>query len=240
MRSFAFKNFVDDKFVSKFQNYLESYFDINDIDAEEELIPVMCRYYADKISTLFNFEDVKSNYIKNLSNLSPDLDYTQARKAINVEQSKLETFARLQYCLEDISVGYYDMECLVHLFLIYVKLNKKSVKEIESSKVYQYLYYAFIKRENIDLKQSIAQHAIALQNAMTSLDYDNDYTIFYSHLDNDGTLKLPDKYETKLTKDEIEKYQEIKGEEKALFVVEKLFKERLIAEMHTLDNGKVF
>ncbi len=239
-KTHAFNTFVDDKFVSKFENYLDPCFYINSEDAEDELISAMCRYYADKISEKFSFRDIKANYNKKMSQLNPNLDYIQAKKVIDREQTKLETFARLKYCFEDIKMGYYDIECLAHLFLIYAKLNKKSVKDIQSNKVYQYLYYAYLKRENIDLNLSIPQHAKALQNAMVSVDYNADDFSYFSFLYDDGTLSLTDRYETKLTEDEIEQYNQINGTERAFFVAEKLFKERLILEMHTLDNGKVF
>lgn len=239
-KTHAFNTFVDDKFVSKFVDYLEPHFDVNNEDAESELIEGMCRYYAEYIYEKFSFREIKANYNKKMSQLNPNLDYIQAKKLIDREQTKLETFARLKYCFEDIKIGYYDIECLSHLFLIYAKLNKKSVKDITSNKVYQYLYWAYLKRENIDLNLSIHQHAKALQNAMVSVDYNADDFSYYSFLHDDGTLDLPDRYETKLTEDEIEKYNEINGTERAQFVAEKLFKERLIAEMHTLDNGMVF
>ena len=240
MKTSAFENFVDNKFASKFENYLEPYFDINNADAEEDLISAMCEYYADKIYEKFSFREIRSNYNKKMSQLNPNLDHIQAQKFINREQAKLETFARLKYCFEDIEIGHYDIECLCHLYLIYAKLNKKSVKDITSNKVYQYLYWAYIKRENIDLNLSIHQHAKALQNAMVSVDYNASDFNYFSFLYDDGTLSLPDGHKAKLTEDEIEQYNEINGTERAFFVAEKLFKERLIAEMHTLDNGKTF
>ncbi len=239
-KTHAFNTFVDDKFVSKFAEYLDPCFYIHSVDAEEDLISAMCKYYADYIDEKFSFEEIKANYNKKLSQLNPNLDYVQAKKLIETEQTKLETFARLKYCFEDIKMRNYDIECLTHLFLIYVKLNKKSVKDIKSSKVYQYLYWAYLKRENIELNLSIPQHAVALQNAMVSLDYNKSEINYFSFLYDDGTLTLPDRYETKLTKDEIEQYNEINGTERAFFVAEKLFKERLIAEMHTRDNGIIF
>ena len=240
MTSSSFKKFVDYKFISKFEYYLESYFNINEEDAEEELIHGMCRYYADKIIDKFNFSEIKSNYENNLKNLNPNKDSIQTKKIIAKEQSKLETFARFKYCCEDIKMGYYDMECLAHLFLIYCKLNKKSLKDIQSNKVYQYLNSAYLRREKIDLNHSITQHAKYLQNAMVLVDYNADKWSYFSVLHNNGTLELPNDYETKLTNEEIIKYRELDDEEKAVFVAEKMFKERLIAEMHSLNNGKVF
>lgn len=239
-KTYAFNTLVDDKFVSKFECYLEPCFDINHEEAESDLIAGMCKYYADKIFEKFDFKEIKSNYIKKMSTLNPNLDYAEARKFVNKEQTKLETFARLKYCHEDICMGYYDIESLAHLFLIHCKLNKKSVKDISSSRVYQYLYYAYLKRENIGLDLSIPQHAVALQNAMVLVDHRNDDFTYYSNLYNEGTLELPDRYETKLNENEIKTYNEMNGEQKALFVGEKLFKERLTLEMHTLENGKIF
>ena len=243
--SSAFIKHVDQHFIKPFLPYLSEEFNLSYSFAEEDLIVGMCRCYADKIYDKFDFRQIKEDYKHQISKLSPNLDYVQAQKAISKTQSKLETFARINYCIDEIIHGNYEIDTLVQLYFIYSKLNKKSIKDIQSTKIYKYLNSAFITHAHFSLNKyislSISEHSKLLQNSMVKLDFATDHYLYQATLTNDGKL-ITDKYQFDLTPEEISNYLFMHDEpsEQAIFVAEKEFQQRLIEEMRTQENGMIF
>lgn len=253
----AFQLVVDEQFIRPFLPYLDDNFNINDIDyikdmnAEDKLITAMSMHFCDKIYNKLDFNKIKTNYINNLTNLSPNLDYVQAQKIIAREQTKLETYGRIKYYIERLdSHDELSLDNLVYLYLIYAKLNKKSIKDIKESKVYKYLRLAYSYESHIDINNcvssSLPQLSKDLQESVENLLYD-DKSQYISSLDNSGNLilySLQGEEENKipLTEEEIEIYIWIEDEpyEKDVFIGEKLFKQELRQEMLTQPNGMIF
>ena len=249
--STAYKLYANEQFIKPFLDYIPDYFNINYDNAEEELISAMCWYFGDKINEKLDFYKIKENYIHNLKNLSPNKDYIQAQKIIDREQTKLETYGRIKYYIEKLdSKDALSIDILVYLYLIYAKLNKKSIKDIKESKVYKYLRLAYSYESHIDINNcvthSLSQLSKDLQESVENLFYDNK-SQYISSLDNSGNLiiysfqgdeinKLP------LSQEEIEEYISIENEpyEKDVFIGEKLFKQELRQRMLTLPNGMIF
>lgn len=242
----AYKLYVNEQFIKPFYRYVPDNFKITDAYAEETLIASMCWYYCDKIYEKFNFTDVKNNYKQNMARISPKLDYIQAKKYAKREQSKLETFARIKYGIEDLddNINNPNINILASLYLIYAKLNKKSIEAIKQSKVYKYIKLAYVSETSTtldnSLKFSLPQLANDLYNNITSLIYDADN--FSYTLTQDGTLITNTGHETALTPSEIEEFELLEDDYFQLmqFMSEKHFQQRLIIEMHTLDNGMIF
>ena len=247
----AYKLYVNEQFVNPFRAYLSDDFNINHDNEEEELISAMGWYFGDKIYQKLDFNKIKQNCLHNLKNLSPNKDYIQAKKVIDREQIKLETYGRIKYYVEKLdSKDALSIDILVYLYLIYAKLNKKSIKDIKESRIYKYLKIAYAYNTHINLDNSI-NHTLSelskdLQESVENLFYDNK-SQYISSLDNSGNLilySLQGEEENKfhLSEEEIEEYIYIENEpyEKDVFIGERLFKQELRQEMHTLDNGKIF
>jgi hypothetical protein len=249
--STAYKLYVNEQFIKPFIDYIPDYFNIEYDNGEEELISAMCWYFGDKICEKFDFYKIKENYLHNLKNLSPNKDYVQAHKLIEREQTKLETYGRIKYYLDKLdNHDCLSIDILVYLYLIYVKLNKKSIKYITESKMYKYLRLAYSYETHIDINNcvshSLSQLSKDLQESVENLFYDNK-SQYISSLDNSGNLilySLQGEEENKipLTHEEIEEYISIENEpyEKDVFVGELLFKQELRQGMLTLPNGMIF
>ncbi len=249
--STAYKLYVNEQFVKPFRDYLSDDFNINYDNEEEELISAMAWYFGDKINKKFDFNEIKESYLHNLRNLSPNLDYVQAQKIINREQTKLETYGRIKYYIDKLdSHDCLSIDILVYLYLIYSKLNKKSIKDITESKMYKYLRLAYSYEAHIDINNSVSsslsQLSKDLQESVENLLYD-DKSQYISSLDNAGNLIIysylgEEENKLPLSQEEIEEYISIENEpyEKDVFIGERLFKQELRQEMLTLDNGKIF
>lgn len=249
--SIAYKLYINEQFIKPFRDYLPDYFDIHDENAEEILISVLGWYFGDKINEKLNFNKVKENYVYNLQNLNPNKDYIQARKIIDREQLKLETYGRIKYYVENLdSHDELSLDILVYLYLIYAKLNKKSVKDIKESKMYRYLRQAYSYEAYIDINNSVSsslpQLSKGLQESVENLLYD-DKSQYISSLDNAGNLIIysflgEEENKLHLSQEEIEEYISIEDcpYEKDVFIGERLFKQELRQQMLTLNNGKIF
>jgi len=247
----AYKLYVNEQFIKPFIDYIPDYFNINCDNAEEELISTMCWYFSDKICEKFDFYKIKENYLHNLKNLSPNKDYVQAHKLIEREQTKLETYGRIKYYIDKLdSHDCLSIDILVYLYLIYTKLNKKSIKDITESKMYKYLRLAYSYETHIDINNyvthSLSQLSKDLQESVENLFYD-DKSQYISSLDNAGNLILysylgEEENKIPLSQEEIEEYTYIEDEpyEKDVFVGERLFKQELRQEMLTQPNGMIF
>ena len=242
----AYKLYVNEQFIKPFDRYVPDNFKITDAYTEETLIASMCWYYCDKICDKFNFTDVKNNYKQKISRISPTLDYVQAKKYVDREQSKLEAFARIKYGIEDLdnNINNPNINILASLYLIYAKLNRKSMESIKQSKVYKYIKLAYVSETTTnldnDLKFSLAQLSRDLYNNISSQIYDDDnfsYTIL-----EDGTITTSSGQEIVLTQSEIEEFKSLEDDYFQLiqFMSEKAFQQRLIEEMHTQENGMRF
>lgn len=247
-KTYAFKQFIDKKFINQFASYMPWKYNTNDSDAETDLWCGMCRYYNDKIQKKFNFEQIKQQYKHNLSNLSPNLDVVQKNKFVKREQDKLEAFARIAYSNDDINNHMYELITLIYLFSIYSKLNKKSLNDIASSAVGQYLLYASIEcgiNFPYLLSLPFATQATNLHNSIAVFDYHLANMEFL--LDRGGTYPIvcvnrafKDNYDITLSSDELEYFENLNEDEQVIFINNKHFYERLTNEMHILDNGQIF
>ena len=176
--STAYKLYVNEQFIKPFYDYLPDYFDIHDENAEEILISVLGWCFGDKINEKLNFNKIKENYVYNLQNLSPNKDYTQARKIIDREQTKLETYGRIKYYIEKLdNHDELSLDILIYVYLIYAKLNKKSIKDIKESKMYKYLRLAYSYEAHIDINNSVSSYlpqlSKDLQESVENLLYDD-------------------------------------------------------------------
>ena len=245
----AFKLYVNDQFIKPFDLYLPDYFKLTDAYAEQDLIASMCWYYCDKICDKFNFTDVKNNYKQKIARIDPNLDYIHAKKYVDHEQAKLETFAHIKYGIEDLEdieecVLNPNIHVLADLYLIYARLNKKSLEAIKQSKVYKYIKLVYVSETatNLDtsLKFTLPQLARDLYNNITSLIYDNDNFNYY--LSKEGILTTSNGHKLDLSPNETEEFEFLEDDYFQLiqFIAQKQFQQRLIEEMHTFDNGMVF
>ena len=245
----AFKRFIDKKFVSRFDDYITWHYNLEDQDAEIDLWCAMCRYYNDKIQDKFDFYQVKQQYKYNMAHISPNLDVIQKNKVVKREQDKLEAFARIKYSNDDIKSHSYELIPLMYLFSIYSKLNKKNLNDIASSAVGQYLLYAGmecgINFPHILIDMPLVQQATNLHNSIAVFDYrlaNMEYLIdrgnSYPIICVNRTFK--DNYNIDLTPEELEEFEDLNEDDQVVFINNKNFHERLINEMHTLDNGMKF
>ena len=244
----AFNRFVNQKFINHFKDYMDYSYNVKDEDAEIALQTAMCRYYNNKIQEKFDFKHIKKEYDKNISCLNPNLDVIQKNKILKREQDKLESFARLKYLDEDINTYCYELFQLMYLYIIFCKLNKKSLNDVAKSQVGQYLFYAcmeyhanFPKILNLSLTELTKRlySSVALfDNKLGNIDYilkcgDAIPVVRVN-------IAYKDKYDLELTPEELEDFKELNEDQQVLFIANKHFKERLILEMHTLDNGMIF
>ena len=241
----GFKLYVNQQFTKHFSYYLPDDFSLTHPKAEDHLINAMCYFYCDKIYYSFNFKEIKDNYKRKIATISPELDYIQTQKYVNSEQAKLETFARIKYGimnLNDVIISP-NIHILADLYLIYSKINRKSIKSIKQSKIYKYikLSYASKTSSNLDteLNLSLCELSKDFYNNVDYLIYDNNFK--YQLFEN-GLLKINDGREINLTPSEVKQFKFLEADycQLSQFITEKDFQQHLIEEMHTLDNGMKF
>ena len=250
----AFQLYVDDKFIDKFFFHRPLGVTLeNNYSIEDDLIGAMCRYYANKIDGKIDFYTVKENYRAKMKAISPNKDSIEANKYIDREQSKLETFARIRFNIDDIKDGYYELHTLFCLYLIYAKLNKMSDEKVKNSRVFKYINLASAELDGfqtINLPNlSLPQLAKELQDSVATEIYSENHLPYQSELTDDGKL-IYYEYDYSVGKDvpvthnlephEIKQYANLEPLDQALFVADKMFKRRLAQEMHKLDNGMIF
>lgn len=244
----AFKKFANQKFINHFKDYMNYSYSIEDSDAEIALQSAMCRYYNDKIQQKFNFNQIKKQYEYNVTHINPNLDSIQKNKVLNREQDKLESFARLKYLDEDINKSCYELFQLMFIYAIFCKLNKKSLNDIAKSSVGQYLLYACMEyHANFPkiLELPLSELTKRLYNSIALFDnYLGDVDFLLERGDAIPVVRVDiaykDEYALELTPEELEDFEELNEDQQVIFITNKRFKERLILEMHTLENGMTF
>ena len=259
--SYAFYTYVFndyDNFIRPLQKYISQNY-TDDKSHEIMIQNAICKLLSEKIrKQIATIPEIKQNFNKSVKLLSKqDLDLLEYREKFKKREDKLKTYIKLHYSLNDIDDGLFELDHASLLMAIYSKVisielqpNGKrehfgrivKIPKLKNSPIYQYLDSARKEEKyNITLNQlcnlTIGDLVNWLYKSMAIFDYNNDNTIIDQYVGtwDDGSI------DTIFNEVEIiDPDNDQVSYEEFLELIEKGFNEKLIDEMHTLDNGMKF
>lgn len=259
--SYSFYTYVFndyDNFIKPLQKYIHN--NCFDDKAHEIMIQnAICKLLSEKIRELIPSKtEVKQAFTKSMKQLSKqDLDLIEYREKAQKREDKLKTHFKLRYALDDIDDGNFELDHASLLMAIYSKVisleskpNGKrghygrieKIPKLKSSAIYQYLNSARKEAKyhtTLNQLSNLTMDYLAdwLYKSIAIFDYNNDNTILdpYIGIYDDGTIATTFNEVSiiDLEKDP-DTYQDF------VEIVEDNFNEKLIQEMHTLENGQIF
>ena len=232
----SFNRFLDDNLLKKLTPKNTRKIDLDESDAEWEVLDLICKYYINRTNNfLGNWQTFKVQHKKSIiSSTNPNFSYIVYKNKLSALDKKLNTRAKLHYLQELINeFGFGFVEaCLSYVIFIKTVYHKTDYSNFKLSKMYNYLNYALLETTFKELDYLFNLPI----NKLVDLLYNNviktlflrdtlDYSV-YLNLDQHVDIKISD---LKLIEDN------------ELFnLAEKAFQEHLRTDMHTLDNGNIF
>ena len=260
--SYAFYTYVFndyDNFIKPLQKHIRNSY-IDDKSHEIMIQNAICKLLSEKIREhIPTIPEIKTNFRKSVKLLSQqDLDLIEFNEKFKNREDKLKTYIKLHYLLDDIDDGNFELDHASLLMAIYSKIislelqpNGKrehfnkiiKIPQLKNSPIYQYLDSARKEAKyHTTLNQlsnlTMTELANWLYTSIAVFDYNNDNTVIDQYI---GTYDEGDYFTTIFNEvavinldDDPVSYEEF------LELIEKDFNEKLIQEMHTLENGQIF
>lgn len=248
----VFKNY--DKFVKELSKHNIKGDYLSDLEHEVATQNAICKFLGEQIlQHIPSIKEVKSNFNNSMHLLfKQNLDAIEFEKGRKRREDKLKTYIKLHYCLQDAIDGNYELEHARILMAIYLKVvsferdkdGKLSycgeivkVPTAKASLIFKYLDTA---GKELGYKPTISQLFDAkigqlvdsLFTSMAVFNYNKDNTVLDDYIGYYGNDKYTTYNEVEVISDDTcENY---------IKMLENDFNEKLIKEMHILNNGQVF
>jgi len=232
----SFTRFIDDKIVNKLTSKNTKKINLDDIDAEWEVLDLITKFYINRTnSVLGNWQTFKEKHKKSfIACTNPNYSYKIYKTKLYEWHKKLNGRAKLHYLQELINeYGFGFVEaCLSYVIFIKTAYHKTDYSNFKLSKMYNYLNFALMETnlktlddlfnlpvdELIDLLYNNVIKTLFNRN---TLDYET-----YLNLDNNTNINFS--------------YLNYIDDEELFDMANKAFNNRIIEEMHTQSNGMVF
>lgn len=258
--SYSFYTYIHnnyDKFSKELLGYDVKGHYPSDLEHEVAIQNAICKLLSEQIlQHIPSIKEVKSNFNNSMHLLfKQDLSAVEFEKKRKNREDKLKTYIKLHYCLEDAINGNYELEHARILMAIYLKVvsferNKDGklsyigeIVKVPTAKASLIFKYLDNTSKELGYKPTISQLfdtkigelVNLLFRSMAVFDYNNDYTILdeYTGYNNDDKQTIFNEVEI-ITDDNNIPYEQF------IKIIENKFNEKLIKEMHTLDNGHSF